>query len=48
MGMQILGGYGTLPEFDMERHFREGMQATIGGGTSQMQRNIISHEMRIR
>lgn len=48
MGMQILGGYGTLPEFDMERHFREGMQATIGGGTSQMQRNIISHYMRQR
>lgn len=47
-GMQILGGYGTLPEFDMERHFREGMQATIGGGTSQMQRNMIAHHMRIR
>lgn len=47
MGMQILGGYGTLPEFDMERHFREGMQATIGGGTSQMQRNIISNGMRL-
>ncbi len=48
MGMQMLGGYGTLPEFDMERHFREGMQATIGGGTSQMQRNIISHYMRLK
>lgn len=47
MGMQMLGGYGTLPEFDMERHFREGMQATIGGGTSQMQRNIISSGMRL-
>jgi len=47
-GIQIMGGYGTLPEFDMERHFREGMQATIGGGTSQIQRTMISQEMRIR
>ena len=46
-GMQILGGYGTLPDFDMERHFREGMQATIGGGTSQMQRNIIARALRL-
>jgi len=47
-GIQIMGGYGTLPEFDMERHFREGMQATIGGGTSQIQRTMISQQMRIR
>ena len=46
-GIQIMGGYGTLPEFDMERHFREGMQATIGGGTSQIQRTMIAQEMRL-
>ncbi|MES2314127.1 MAG: acyl-CoA dehydrogenase family protein [Pseudomonadota bacterium] len=45
-GIQIMGGYGTLPEYDMERHFREGMQATIGGGTSQIQRTMIAQEMR--
>ena len=45
-GMQILGGLGMLPESDMERYFREGIQATIGGGTSQIQRTIIARSMR--
>lgn len=44
-GMQILGGHGMLPESHMERYFREGMQATIGGGTSQVQRTIIAKSM---
>ena len=47
MGMQILGGHGMLPEADMERYFREGMQSTIGGGTSQIQRTIIAKSMRV-
>jgi acyl-CoA dehydrogenase len=47
MGMQILGGHGMLPEADMERYFREGMQSTIGGGTSQIQRTIIAKTMRV-
>ncbi|UHL63012.1 acyl-CoA/acyl-ACP dehydrogenase [Paralcaligenes sp. KSB-10] len=46
-GMQIYGGHGMLPESDMERYFREGMQSTIGGGTSQIQRAIIAKSMRI-
>jgi len=46
-GMQILGGHGMLPEADMERYFREGMQATIGGGTSQIQRTIIAKSLRV-
>jgi alkylation response protein AidB-like acyl-CoA dehydrogenase len=45
-GMQILGGHSMLPESDMERYFREGMQSTIGGGTSQIQRTIIAKTMR--
>lgn len=47
-GMQVLGGHSMLPEADMERYFREGMQCTIGGGTSQIQRTIISKAMRRR
>ncbi|HEX4883351.1 MAG TPA: acyl-CoA dehydrogenase family protein [Casimicrobiaceae bacterium] len=47
MGMQILGGHGMLPEADMERYFREGMQSTIGAGTSQIQRTIIARAMRL-
>ncbi len=44
-GIQIMGGYGTMPEYDMERYFREGKQATIGGGTSQIQTSIIAREL---
>lgn len=46
-GMQILGGHSMLPEADMERYFREGMQGTIGGGTSQIQRTIIAKSLRL-
>lgn len=46
-GIQIMGGHGMLPEADMERYFREGMQATIGGGTSQIQRTIIAQSMQL-
>jgi len=46
-GMQILGGHSMLPDSDMERYFREGMQSTIGGGTSQIQRTIISKAMKL-
>jgi alkylation response protein AidB-like acyl-CoA dehydrogenase len=45
--VQIFGGLGTTPEADVERYFREGMQATIGGGTSQIQRTIIAQELRV-
>lgn len=45
-GVQILGGHGMLPEADMERYFREGMQSLVGGGTSQIQRSIIARTMR--
>ncbi|MBN9560772.1 MAG: acyl-CoA dehydrogenase, partial [Alphaproteobacteria bacterium] len=44
-GMQILGGHSMLPEADMERYLREGIQSTIGGGTSQIQRTIIARAM---
>ncbi|MDP6403809.1 MAG: acyl-CoA dehydrogenase family protein, partial [Alphaproteobacteria bacterium] len=37
-GLQIHGGHGMVPENDVERYFREGMQSTVGGGTSQIQR----------
>jgi acyl-CoA dehydrogenase len=46
-GMQVLGGYANLPEADMERYLRESIQSTIGGGTSQIQKTIISKSMRL-
>jgi len=44
-GMQILGGYGYTTEVDMERWFRDGRVTTLLGGSSEIQRNIIAHEM---
>ena len=44
-GMQALGGYAQLPEQDMERYFREGKHAMVGGGTNEIQRGIIAKEM---
>ena len=44
-GMQILGGYGQMPEYNMERYFREGKQANIGGGTTQIIKDSIGKKM---
>ena len=43
VGMQVLGGYGYCMEFPMQRFFRDSRVAVIGGGTSEIQRNIIAH-----
>ena len=43
--MQTFGGYCFLPESDIERHWRLAKLFTIGGGTSQIQRSIIAHEL---
>jgi len=42
LGLQILGGYGYCMEFPMQRFFRDSRLAVIGGGTSEIQRNIIA------
>ena len=42
LGLQILGGYGYCMEFPMQRFFRDSRLATIGAGTSEIQRNIIA------
>ena len=42
VGVQILGGYGYCMEYPMQRFFRDSRLATIGGGTSEIQRNIIA------
>lgn len=44
-GMQALGGYAQLPEYDMERYFREAKHAMVGGGSSEIQHTIIAREM---
>ncbi len=42
MCLQILGGYGYCMEYPMQRFFRDSRLATIGGGTSEIQKNIIA------
>ncbi len=42
MCLQILGGAGYCMEYPMQRFFRDSRLATIGGGTSEIQKNIIA------
>jgi alkylation response protein AidB-like acyl-CoA dehydrogenase len=42
MGLQILGGYGYCMEYPLQRLFRDSRLATIGAGTSEIQRDIIA------
>jgi acyl-CoA dehydrogenase len=44
-GVQAMGAYGYMMEYDMQRFLRESMQFTIAGGTSQIQRNHIAREI---
>ena len=44
-GMQALGGYAQLPEYDMERYFREAKHGMVGGGTNEILRSIIAKDM---
>jgi alkylation response protein AidB-like acyl-CoA dehydrogenase len=41
-GMQMMGGYGYATEYDMQHHVRVALAATIYGGTSEIQRDIIA------
>ena len=46
-GMQALGGYAQLPEYDMERYFREAKHGMVGGGAREIQCGIIAKELGI-
>ncbi len=41
-GVQIHGGYGYMKEYPVERNYRDVKLGTIGAGTSEVQRMIIS------
>ena len=43
--IQVLGGYGYIKEYDVERFFRDAKILEIGEGTSEIQRLIISREI---
>jgi alkylation response protein AidB-like acyl-CoA dehydrogenase len=40
--VQILGGYGYMTDYEVERALRDAVGSTIYSGTSEMQRNIIA------
>jgi len=44
-GLQIFGGSGYMRESDMQRHFRDARLLLIGGGTSEIQRNIVARSL---
>ncbi len=43
--MQVLGGYSYAMEYHSQRYLRDCLFATIGAGTSQIQKLIIANEM---
>lgn len=43
--VQVLGGYGYMKEFPVERMMRDAKLQSIGGGTSEIQRLIIAREI---
>lgn len=44
-GLQICGGLGYLRDSDMQRHFRDARLLLFGGGTSEIQRNIVARSL---
>jgi len=40
--IQVLGGYGFMVEYEVERHLRDAVGSTIYSGTNEMQRTIIA------
>lgn len=44
-GLRVLGGYGYMMEYDMQRYFRDAKFFQVAGGTSEIQRNVIAREM---
>ena len=43
--VQIFGGYGYTKEFPVEKHYRDAKLCTIGEGTSEIQKLVISREV---
>ena len=47
-GMQIFGGYGYIMEYDIQRFVRDALILPIGGGTTQIQKNIIAGRLGLK
>lgn len=44
-GVQVMGGWGVLEDYDMELHFRDSRIGMIGAGASEIQKSIIAKQM---
>ncbi|GAA5232340.1 acyl-CoA dehydrogenase [Verticiella sediminum] len=45
MGLQVLGGAGYSMEYDMQMFFRDSRVGPIGGGSNEIQRNVLAKMM---
>ena len=43
--IQILGGYGYLRDYNVERYMRDAKLIEIGEGTSEVMRNLIARTL---
>jgi alkylation response protein AidB-like acyl-CoA dehydrogenase len=48
LGMAVLGGYSYTMEYPMQRFLRDALIHPIAGGTNEIQRNIIAHDLLAR
>lgn len=47
MAVQVHGGYGYVADFPVERYFRDARLYAIGGGTSEIQKEIIARRLQL-
>jgi len=47
-GMQLMGGYGYINDYDMHRYWKDARISTVSAGTSQIQREIVCRELGLR
>ncbi|MDR2853192.1 MAG: acyl-CoA/acyl-ACP dehydrogenase [Burkholderiaceae bacterium] len=45
IGLQVLGGAGYSMEYDMQMFFRDSRVGPIGGGSNEIQRNVLAKQM---
>jgi alkylation response protein AidB-like acyl-CoA dehydrogenase len=46
--MQLHGGYSYIDEHPLTMHYTDSVIATVAGGTSQIQRDIVARELGLR
>jgi alkylation response protein AidB-like acyl-CoA dehydrogenase len=44
-GVQIFGGYGYTKDYPAEKYYRDAKLCTIGEGTSEIQKLVISRQI---